>query len=944
MKGHLFKKYLVFFLFLILILPNVSWNSSKALNEPFETIYTAANSYNELVGWYKNLESEYPNYIEVFKANEIYNLGKIKGGYDAWYVRITNESLGLKKPEVLYLGSPHGDETVGTNLLYWFTDWLMRMAFTSEPCPDYSKEWLRWLIDNREIYIEVAHNPYGFDHGPQRYDGNGWDLNREADHDGPGNPTGGIWGSIPGKTLYNFVNDHQFRCGADFHGGTRMILYSWSSSHDSITGTSPITGKSFSHAPPDFYFCDASSLRLADYIGDYGGDINENRVGTIPDTVGYEAKGGIAPWAYGADVVSNPAEDPYVQDEQFGNYPGSGIHWISPEWSYKKNEPDSKYGGDTTEGYGQEIRRFCLHQTDIAQPYVRWQPETPENDSYVSINDALLFRWQVNGSLVVDNTFLQWGKNPDPINNPEHQTEENKENEGKYIGGTGWDKALDGKTDGVTYEEEIKIDETGDYYFVSKAKVDQIYSNVLAPEEYGDNPYLRLIKERTDPNYHEEIQGLDGLEVIDGQIWWYSPVIHVKVVKSMHPSLSYSPKFYNAGEIKKGDKISTSFEIWNEGVEELEYQLNSDEEWLTIDSSSGTSGGEHDNISIEIDTSYLNDGLYETSIEINSNGGDGMFNVTFEVFSDPIISINPSSYDFGKQSKNKKISTTFEIKNEKENNLEYNINSDEDWISINPKEGSSSGETDSITVLVDTNSLSVGTYNGEVTIESNGGNKIFSVTLEVVSEPVLSITPEIYDFGKQSKNKKISTTFEIKNTGESLLEYSIHSDETWIKVDPTTGTCSEETDIITVEIDTMNLDNGINIGKIHIESNGGEKTFEVKVNVSSPSPDEGNITIKPKKLSLLGIKAEIENIDNKNLSHVNWSISVTGGFLDRINISKNGFIETLNVGETKKISTKSFFDLKSKIFGFGKIHIEIIVGNEKLSKDGKVFGPVIILR
>jgi hypothetical protein len=47
--------------------------------------------------------------------------------------------------------------------MYWFTDWLMRMAFTDEKSPEYSKDWLRWLIDNREIYIEASHNPYGFD-------------------------------------------------------------------------------------------------------------------------------------------------------------------------------------------------------------------------------------------------------------------------------------------------------------------------------------------------------------------------------------------------------------------------------------------------------------------------------------------------------------------------------------------------------------------------------------------------------------------------------------------------------------------------------------------------------------------------------------------------------------------------------------------------------------
>ncbi len=101
--------------------------------------YDKPTNYTQLVSWYQDLEALYPGYIEVFKANELYGTGIATGGYDLYYVRITNETLGFHKPEVLFLGGPHGDETVGTVGMFWFTDWLMRMAFTDESCPDYSK-------------------------------------------------------------------------------------------------------------------------------------------------------------------------------------------------------------------------------------------------------------------------------------------------------------------------------------------------------------------------------------------------------------------------------------------------------------------------------------------------------------------------------------------------------------------------------------------------------------------------------------------------------------------------------------------------------------------------------------------------------------------------------------------------------------------------------------
>jgi len=520
--------------------------------------YNKPTSYAQLISWYQALETQYPGYIEVFKANVLYNTGTIPDGYDDYYIRITNESLGLHKPEVLFLGGPHGDETVGTVGMFWFTDWLMRMMFTDEPSPFYSKDWLRWLIDNREIYIEASHNPYGFDH-IQRYDSHSWDLNREADMDWDSyEPTGGIWASVNGKTLRAFVDNHIIRLGADFHGGARLLLYPWGSTHQSILGTSPISGKTYNYAPPDFYFFDASSLRLGDYIGDYGGNLDKNSIGTIPGTVGYSVGGGICQWAYGADVIKNPVEDPYVNDETWGNYPGAGVLWLSPEMSNTKNPSQDSFGNDTVARYGAEVRRVMLHQTDIAQPYIRLQSGTVENHTEVYANTPITFTWQVNGSMVVDHTYVQYGTNPDPINLWSYNTTDHDEHSGDYIGGTGWDGALNGQTTGTTYTEGITLTTPGEYYFVVKAQVDQIYKNVLRPEIYGSDPYLRMIKERTNDSFYEVIQGTDGTEEIFGQTWWYSPIIHVTVMSDNEPpNKPETPSGEEKGKVGQTYKYTT---------------------------------------------------------------------------------------------------------------------------------------------------------------------------------------------------------------------------------------------------------------------------------------------------------------------------------------------------------------------------------------------------
>ncbi|MGF3585353.1 MAG: PKD domain-containing protein, partial [Thermoplasmatota archaeon] len=230
---------------------------------------------------------------------------------------------------------------------------------------------------------------------------------------------------------------------------------------------------------------------------------------------------------------------------------------LSPEMSDIKNPSESTFGNDTVPRYGAEVRRIILHQTDLAQPYVLWQPGTTENNSEILPYETVSLVWQVNGSLVVDHTYVQWGRNPDPINNPEYFTTDHDEHAGGYYGGTGWDNAESGSTNGVKYTESIVLTQPGDYYFVAKAQVDQIYANVLRPDVYKNNPYLRIIKERTNDSYYEELEGSDGTEKIFGQTWWYSPVLHVKVLGGA-PEKPEKPSGPTSGKIGAEYTYTTS--------------------------------------------------------------------------------------------------------------------------------------------------------------------------------------------------------------------------------------------------------------------------------------------------------------------------------------------------------------------------------------------------
>jgi len=104
-------------------------------------------------------------------------------------------------------------------------------------------------------------------------------------------------------------------------------------------------------------------------------------------------------------------------------------------------------------------------------------------------------------------------------------------------------------------------------------------------------------------------------------------------------ALSYYPELYDFGNMQKGEVNSTTFEIWNAGCCSLNYELYEDEEWIEVEPTSGSSTGEHDIITVSINTANLAFGLHESNITILSGAGNGNFTVIVNIVSNNLIDI-----------------------------------------------------------------------------------------------------------------------------------------------------------------------------------------------------------------------------------------------------------------------------------------------------------------
>ncbi len=227
-------------------------------------------------------------------------------------------------------------------------------------------------------------------------------------------------------------------------------------------------------------------------------------------------------------------------------------------------------------------------------------------------------------------------------------------------------------------------------------------------------------------------------------------------------------------------------------------------------------------------------------ISTNSFGSDTITKSDYiEVLSEEnILSTTPVSLYFG-ATETQKI---FDITNSGNGTLIWSIYESIDWLILDVTSGITETETDQITVTIDRNGLDPGSYDGTITVTSDGGNQDISVTIEVPEEPILSVTSFSLDFGTSTTE----LTFDITNTGTGTLDWNISENIGWMTLSTSSGSTTTETDQVTATIDRSSLDPGSYNGTITISSDGGNQeiavTMEVPEQLSVKTYSSTNIT------------------------------------------------------------------------------------------------------
>jgi len=250
----------------------------------------------------------------------------------------------------------------------------------------------------------------------------------------------------------------------------------------------------------------------------------------------------------------------------------------------------------------------------------------------------------------------------------------------------------------------------------------QVYFSNIISDSYGDIDLDFVYSVNTD-------YGCD--------LYTANRTILYRLQISLDPILYVSTHGINFKKVLPDDQPEDSFTITNTGQSTLEGEIDSEEEWISLSEDAFELEEEESlDVTVTIDPSYLSPGKHTGWIDIVSNGGEETIKVTLEIEEQPpSLLLNSKLLDFQSVSLGAVVQKQILVKNAGGKTLTGSLQTNSTFLSISPERFSlTEGETETITVSLDTDQCSPGMNAGHILCTSNGGEEKISV--QAIREPI----------------------------------------------------------------------------------------------------------------------------------------------------------------------------------------------------------------
>jgi len=255
--------------------------------------------------------------------------------------------------------------------------------------------------------------------------------------------------------------------------------------------------------------------------------------------------------------------------------------------------------------------------------------------------------------------------------------------------------------------------------------------------------------------------------------------------------------------------------------------------WIEIIGGNQTvAPGSSSNITLKFNSTAYNDGLYGIDLKINNNTPDHspvIIPVSMNVTGTPQITSAPAQLDFGQVvvngSKNENIMLSnigtkdliiqnINIPDGASSGFSYSIPGKSFPLTLQP------GETADVTVSF--NPLLPGPAADSLVVESNAGNATqykVPLTGTGITPPDISVAQSLFTFTAPC-NDEVSSSLEIFNEGQDVLNVEIISDQPWITFTPSQTTVAGGSSVNAgVTISTLDLFAGLHEAVVTLTSN-----------------------------------------------------------------------------------------------------------------------------
>lgn len=203
-------------------------------------------------------------------------------------------------------------------------------------------------------------------------------------------------------------------------------------------------------------------------------------------------------------------------------------------------------------------------------------------------------------------------------------------------------------------------------------------------------------------------------------------------MEALLPELTLEPDVLDFGR----DSSTLVIDIINNGANELKWEITENIEWLSCEPSSGTTTTGSTPVVFTASRTGLQQGEYNESLVISSNGGSRTVQVHMTV-SDMRLNITPDILDFGTLLS----SIEMTLENTSGKPMEWSAAAANDWLILSKSSGTISGK-DFVNAIAIRDGLSAGDYNSSISFLMNGGETVIPVKMSVAVNEKPTVTIE----------------------------------------------------------------------------------------------------------------------------------------------------------------------------------------------------------